>query len=172
MNLLHLTMALLIDLGLNKPPTGPPPTSWVFDPPSILHGKAVNDGLRTSDQRRALLGCYYLTAKASVCFKRLEAMRYNQHLDDCCQALNKAAEYPTDTLLVQLVQIHRVVEKYLPTVGARNYGSVPIKSFFGCLDEDIHRFTAAIPASLTNNGKNSLSCSSLVNSSYPLHTQA
>jgi hypothetical protein len=154
MNLLHLCMALTIDLGLNRPqPTG---AQWqlrvVIDTTSLLHGKRCTQGLSTADERRALLGCYWLSAKMSYSFKRVDAMRFTPHLEDCCQALLAEAEYPSDIALVQHVRLQRVVERYIPQALSQPVLPVPVRSFVKCFEEDIQRFRQSIPRDLLQDG--------------------
>ena len=149
MNLLHLCMASAIDLGLNRPlPSPQSQLGVVIDTTSLLHGRAVNQGVKTSEERRALLGCYYLFAKLSSSFKRLDPMRFTDHLENCCQALINNPEYSTDIILVQLVRLHRVVERYLPQAMGHSVLGVPVRSFVKCFEDDIQRFRQSIPQDL------------------------
>jgi hypothetical protein len=142
-------MALTIDLGLNRAQShGQWQLRVVIDTTSLLHGKGVTQGLRTADERRALLGCYYLFAKLSYSFKRLDPIRYTQHLEDCCQALLAEAEYPSDIVLVQHVRLQRVLERYLPNAVGQPELSVPVRSFVRCFEEDIQKFKQSVPRDL------------------------
>lgn len=149
MNLLHLCMALTVDLGLNRPQShGQLQLRVVIDTTSLLHGKGVTQGLRTADERRALLGCYYVCAKLSHSFKRLDPIRYTQHLEDCCQALIAEAEYPSDIVLVQHVRLLRVLERYHPHAIGQTALTVPVRSFVRCFEEDIQKFRQSVPREL------------------------
>ncbi|KEF58862.1 uncharacterized protein A1O9_03705 [Exophiala aquamarina CBS 119918] len=149
MNLLHLCIALTIDLGLNRPQSlGQWQLRVVIDTTSLLHGKGVSQGLRTTDEHRALLGVYFLCAKLSYAFKRLDPMRYTQHLEDCCQFLLTEAEYPSDITLVQHVRLQHILEKYMPDAMGLSALSVPVRSFVKCFEEDIKNFKQSVPRDL------------------------
>jgi len=153
MNLLHLCMALTIDLGFNRTQSQ---TQWqlrvIIDTTSLLHGKGVTQGLRTADERRALLGVYFLCAKLCYTFKRLDPIRWTQHLEDCCQALLADAEYPSDIALVHHVRLHHILERYLPEATGQSALSVPVRSFVNCFEDDIKRFKQSVPRDLLQSG--------------------
>lgn len=153
MNLLHLCMALTIDLGLNRAqPTGPWQLRVVIDTTSLLHGRGVTQGLRTADERRALLGCYWLCAKMCYSFKRLDPMRYTQHLEDCCEALLAEAEYVSDIALVHHVRLQHILERYLPQAMGHPSSPIPVRSFVKCFEEDIQKFKQSVPRDILESG--------------------
>lgn len=153
MNLLHLCMALTIDLGLNRAqPQGQWQLRVVIDTTSLLHGKGVTQGLRTADERRALLGVYFLFAKLSYTFKRLDPIRYTQHLENCCQTLLAEAEYPSDIALVQHVRLQHALERYLPDAMGQSALSVPVRIFVNCFEDDMKKFKQSVPRDLLESG--------------------
>ncbi|KAI1628076.1 hypothetical protein EDD37DRAFT_290559 [Exophiala viscosa] len=148
MNLLHLASALAIDLGINRPNhSGPwPPVGMVVDTNQLIHGKSVNHGCKTSDERRALLGVYYLTAELAACFRRVDSMQWTHHLEDCCNALLAADEYASDIEAVQMVRLHRMVGRYHD--GSVPLENVPISTYSRCVQDDFQRFRKDLPAGL------------------------
>lgn len=59
-NLLHMAKALVLDLGLSGPPDRKE-KSWIqLVATRVAHGERVNSTTRTNDERRALLGSFYL----------------------------------------------------------------------------------------------------------------
>jgi len=62
MNLVHLAMALLVDLGLNRTPHMSDQVRMSSDTDQLLYGKMVASGPQTNEERRALLGCFHLTS--------------------------------------------------------------------------------------------------------------
>ncbi|KIW33082.1 uncharacterized protein PV07_04577 [Cladophialophora immunda] len=153
MNLLHLATAMATDLGLNRPrqPAVLAPIGMVVDAAEMFHGKLVNHGVRTSDDRRALLGVYNLSGQISSCFRRSDPMRWTQHLEDSCNALIAAAEYPSDIYAVQLVRLHRVIEAYSPSLGLMTTSTVPLRSLMSCFEKDLQQYQESIPPSLAGN---------------------
>lgn len=153
MNLLHLALAMATDLGLTRPThIGKwPPLGVAIDTTLYIHGKPISQGLQTSDERRALLGVYHFGGQLSTCFRGLNLIRWSQHLEDCCTALSAAAEYPSDTLLLQLVELDRVAERYSPILGAQSIAGMPILSYINCFEEDLRRYQRNLPPVLADN---------------------
>jgi hypothetical protein len=78
---------------------------------------------------RAFLGCFYLSSMYILCstqyskqkltketsisasFKRVEAMPYTPYIEDCCTALERHNEFPTDICLAKLVRTQVVIRK-------------------------------------------------------------
>lgn len=65
-NLLQLSIALLVDLGLNKASYTPDKHQMVTDTTKMLHDNSVYSQIRTNDERRAFLGCFYLTSTLAI----------------------------------------------------------------------------------------------------------
>ncbi|OAP59769.1 hypothetical protein AYL99_04771 [Fonsecaea erecta] len=153
MNLLHLATAMATDLGLNRSrqPAVLAPFGMVFDTAEMFHGRLVKQGVQTSDDRRALLGVYHLSGQLSSCFRRSDPMRWTQHLEQCCNALVAAAEYPSDIYAVQLVRLHQVIEAYSPSLGLMTTSTVPLRSLMSCFEKDLERYQEGIPPSLAGN---------------------
>lgn len=61
-NILQLSVALLVDLGLNKAPCTSDKHQIVTDTTKMFHGNSAYSQVRTNDERRAFLGCFYLTS--------------------------------------------------------------------------------------------------------------
>lgn len=111
-NLLQLAMALVVDLGLNRKPASESDPKFVAFTPRIAHGKTVvgHSAVSTPDERRALAGTYYLYSMISTSFSRLDSLRYSTQMEECCRALEKAAERPSDETLCQLVRLQKMIE--------------------------------------------------------------
>ncbi|KKA16886.1 hypothetical protein T310_9500 [Rasamsonia emersonii CBS 393.64] len=109
-NLLQLAIALVADLGLNRPL---PINKYKAVPDvmrKVLQGSKVFETLRgTLEERRTFLGCFYLSSLFSSHLRGLEPLPYTPYVEECCQALVDAKQYPDDNYLVQLVRIQRVV---------------------------------------------------------------
>ncbi|KAB8231349.1 fungal specific transcription factor domain-containing protein [Aspergillus alliaceus] len=104
-NLIHLTIAQVINLGLDR-------AARAF--PSYLKELDI-EGTRpappTLEERRAYLGCYYLTSLLSACTRDMEPMRYTYFTQECCNIIRDGAEYDSDKYLVQLVGVAQLAEK-------------------------------------------------------------
>ncbi|KAE8036862.1 hypothetical protein FH972_009495 [Carpinus fangiana] len=109
-NLLQLAMALVVDLGLNRKPASELDPKFASFAPRIAHGKNVVSNVSTPDERRALAGTYYVYSMISTSFSRLDSLRYSTQMEECCKALEKAAERPGDEKLCQLVRLQKMIE--------------------------------------------------------------
>ena len=101
-NLIHLAMALVSDLGLNRNPQLPERMRFLGNntPPEVR--------ARTLEERRAMLGVWYVASVLHVGFSRVESLAYSKYVQSCLQELEGAREYESDALLVALVRIQRV----------------------------------------------------------------
>lgn len=111
--LLQLAIALVSDLNLNRGP------SWL-DKSKMIFATACSGtpifGPQTMDERRALLGCFYLSSATAASFQRLDAMRFTRQIEESCQALLQCAEYPTDLQLVYVVKIQYLTDRITQTI--------------------------------------------------------
>lgn len=151
MNLLHLSMSLVVDLGLGtvigRPPTGSARTI-ATDAESIIHGRAVTRGVRTNEERRAVLACYFLTSSYSFTFHRLDYMKFTTHLDQCCSDLAAASEYPTDVTLCGIVRLQNLVEQHL--IHADSQQQVPLAISVRLFREQFEAFRASLTPAVFN----------------------
>ncbi|KAJ9402483.1 transcriptional regulator family: Fungal Specific TF [Paecilomyces variotii] len=110
-NLLQLAVALVVDLGLNKGQSKPNVQcrfQKVSDAMGDVSGLGSSGGSGTLEERRAFLGCFYLTAVVSSVFRRMDPLRYTPYVEECCQILLSSKRYPTDTYLVELVRLQKI----------------------------------------------------------------
>ncbi|KAL1966514.1 hypothetical protein VTN77DRAFT_4436 [Rasamsonia byssochlamydoides] len=118
-NLLQLAIALVADLGLNRPLPTPGRRTAADVLRTALHGsKGARTVRGTLEERRTFLGCFYLSSMLSAHLKGLEPLPYTPYVEECCQVLVDAKEYPGDVYLVQLVRVQRIVNmigQHVPT---------------------------------------------------------
>ncbi|KAJ9616643.1 hypothetical protein H2200_000362 [Cladophialophora chaetospira] len=175
-NLLHLVMALMVDLRLHRQAAlrkCAKPQREYFR----MEGHGDTVAARTLEQRRTFLGCYYLTAVIAMTARDFEPVRYTRYAEECCQVILEAAEYPTDIYLVQVVKLlkpsvsphtlqnmlllihYYSIETYLceialdDKVETSRYGSFSttrLSLLFACLRSAKHFFESfyAIPATI------------------------
>ncbi|ERS96503.1 hypothetical protein HMPREF1624_07419 [Sporothrix schenckii ATCC 58251] len=108
-NLLHLASSLVGDLGLGKPARIAERTDLM-----VLHPNPPSP--RTHEERRALLGLWYLRSSVALCFQKSEPMRFTPYMRQCLHELEAAADASSDATLVALVRMQQLAEK----VGACN----------------------------------------------------
>ncbi|KAJ5619479.1 hypothetical protein N7510_003463 [Penicillium lagena] len=103
-NLTHLAISMTGDMGLDrrtKPRETAPYLTMDPEEPRAM----------TNEERRVLVGAWYMGSNAALSFNKLESPRYTKHHDQCLNELKDAAEYETDELLVQLVRIQHLTER-------------------------------------------------------------
>ncbi|OQV08214.1 Fungal specific transcription factor domain-containing protein [Cladophialophora immunda] len=120
-NLIHLIMAMMIELGLNKEVYSKNLRPGLFarsgyfgETGSVPLATAMMNRVtplrsstaRTLEERRTFLGCFFLTSIISMCKRDVEPIRYSRYADECCRAISEAAEYPTDVYVVHLARLH------------------------------------------------------------------
>ncbi|KAF7525678.1 hypothetical protein PCG10_004669 [Penicillium crustosum] len=108
----HLLVAQSLSLGLNQEMAYQKslnyPLTYLKDTITEDHHNPV----RTLEERRTYLGCYYLITMLSTCVKDLGSIiRFTRYTDECCNVLDQIAEYPTDASAVQLIRAMNVADK-------------------------------------------------------------
>ena len=140
MNLLHLAKALLIDLGLNRPPGfGIFQIKMSSDATEMIHGSRHDARTHSLEERRACLGIYHVYHRYNAAFRRLDPITWSEHFETCCQALQNAAEYPSDTYAVALVRLDHILERYTSSGGFKPGSSMPIPSYIKLFSEELNR---------------------------------
>ncbi|KAF2687514.1 hypothetical protein K458DRAFT_415743 [Lentithecium fluviatile CBS 122367] len=106
LNLLHLAVSMLTELGLNKESH-----AW-----SNTGAGAVGDlgrhrmveATRTLEERRAVLGVFWLSSITKTCLKDMDsAAKFARYMEKFCQMLEVAQDQPSDAYLVQLVRLQQ-----------------------------------------------------------------
>ncbi|KAJ5597050.1 hypothetical protein N7450_003508 [Penicillium hetheringtonii] len=110
-NLIHLTLAVLADLGFDKPAHPNDRRTVIFDGSRSSYGFAEEGNSMDNEDRRTLLGCFYVTSVASAVFRRVDAIPYSRHLNQALEILAEAREHPADELLVHHVRLQSLVEQ-------------------------------------------------------------
>ncbi|KAF7537789.1 hypothetical protein G7054_g3480 [Neopestalotiopsis clavispora] len=110
---------------------------------------------RTNEEKRALLGVWYMSSIAGLVVEQLAVTKYTKYLDECLKELEDAGECKTDQLAVQLVRIQRLTEEIChfhsrdALVGG--YPSPPAVSTTARLEGfqvELDRLRSALPSSL------------------------
>ncbi|OKO93709.1 hypothetical protein PENSUB_11988 [Penicillium subrubescens] len=102
-------MGLVCDLGINKPVPTEYSTMQAFK--SAVGFKQNMPTTRTMEERRAALGCFLITSSVALTMSRIDALRWNPHMEESLSVLMNAKECPEDERLVSLVKIHLVMDK-------------------------------------------------------------
>lgn len=104
-NLIRLAVSLVEDIDLSTCPKSQQRRSQL---PLVRAEEPVS---RTNEEKRALLGVWYMSSNAGLVVKQLAFTRYTKYMDQCLKDLDDAREYKTDQLAIQLVHIQQLTEK-------------------------------------------------------------
>ena len=130
--LLHLTMALTHDLEIDRAPGFCEKVALMAA--SQAHGVPQPAKVVTNDERRAVLGTFYLTSQILTSFRKIDTLHWSPWLTKCAEALTQAKEYESDLLLVQLAQSQRIMQEAMGTECDHAPVSFYAKSFLSDLD--------------------------------------
>ncbi|KAF2675696.1 hypothetical protein K458DRAFT_437813 [Lentithecium fluviatile CBS 122367] len=104
-NLIRLAVSLVEDLDLSTCPKSQQRRSQL---PLVRAEEPVS---RTNEEKRALLGVWYMSSNAGLVVKQLAFTRYTKYMDQCLKDLDDARENKTDQLAIQLVRTQRLTER-------------------------------------------------------------
>lgn len=157
-SLLQLAIGLLADLGLHKrPSTTHPAFGSIVDDAADLRNDLQPQPGHSSDDRRAALGVYYIASIRCSILGKLSGVEYTPRLDECTRQLLQDQEYPTDLLLVNLVQIRQIAIKVNDafgntgdTLGDKTSGSVRA-IVVASIRNELDTFTNSLPKHLQSN---------------------
>ncbi|KAL9016820.1 MAG: hypothetical protein Q9185_005864 [Variospora sp. 1 TL-2023] len=108
-SLAQLAIAILYDLGLDKPSLSDPGLMLEYDLKGLPR-PSQGPGLRTTEERRALLGCFLLSSVPSFARKG-QALPWTAYCTECLLVLEERKEFASDELLVPLLRSRLLVEK-------------------------------------------------------------
>lgn len=118
-NALHLAFALVADLGLNRNPQ-------LAERTKLLVANPPEPSPRTLEERRAMLGVWYLSSMFNIAFSRVESLTYSRYVQSCVLELESAREYESDAVLVSLVRIqHLTAQVHLLNLDETNETILP-----------------------------------------------
>ncbi|PVH87891.1 hypothetical protein DL98DRAFT_566293 [Cadophora sp. DSE1049] len=103
-NLMQLAISIMGDMDLNRDP-----------------GRRVKQAVlaidyeapraRSNDERRAVVGVWYMSSNVALTFNKGQSDKYTKYHDQCLEELERAAEFESDLLLVQLVRIQHLIQR-------------------------------------------------------------
>ncbi|KAF8542651.1 hypothetical protein BDD12DRAFT_978913 [Trichophaea hybrida] len=154
--LLQLAVALVVDLKLNETPPQANTKQKIAVEVSHPSTEDNRNKYGSFEEKRALVGCYYLSSAVSMSFKKLNALRFTQRIEDCCQALAQAAEYASDVDLVHCVRLQNIAEKisqYFPYSEpfAAQTPNLPLEMYVKALQTELQAFMSGLPFNFQQN---------------------
>ncbi|KAF5020108.1 hypothetical protein F66182_7871 [Fusarium sp. NRRL 66182] len=149
-NLIALAATLVGELGLHRSPT-------ILERTNLMVVNPFQPRDRTNEERRALLGIWFLSSSMSLGFLRIEPMRYTKYIQSCLSVLEKEREYETDIRLVYLVRIQHLTERISqlnspddPAEEVAGLPSAPLSAYVSAFDNELDRMRQGLPPELQN----------------------
>lgn len=149
--LLHLAQAQVADMGLGKEPE-------LHERTNIMVLAPGKPRPRKSDEKRALLGVWFLTSVMSATLLKAPSPRFTKYLKKCLVDVETWPEYDTDGLLVQLVEIQRLTEQIHNWIvrdedeaDIPGLPTAPLAAYQGAFDAEIRRRQDSLPENLRSN---------------------
>lgn len=102
----QLAISLVGELGLNHNPSEVHPPFCVDN-----HRPPTTSMQRTNEERRAVLGCFYVSSVISASLQRVESLRWTPYMRECLDVLEQSRETLTDEDLVYQIKLQILVEK-------------------------------------------------------------
>ncbi|CAJ2500783.1 Uu.00g036360.m01.CDS01 [Anthostomella pinea] len=150
-NLIALANSLVADLGINRLPELQERTRLLVPNPEAPKA-------RTSDEKRALCGVWYMNSIVALAFQRMDPIKYTPYADQCLKDLDSAKEYETDSLLVLLVRIQHLSERIAQLHDKDNLEDdltgitrAPMNAYFGVFQAELDKYRTALPRQLRSN---------------------
>ncbi|KAI8684842.1 hypothetical protein NCS57_00151300 [Fusarium keratoplasticum] len=147
-NLIAMAVTLVGELGLHRSPT-------VLERTNLMVVKPFQPERRTNEERRALLGVWFLSSAMSLGFSRIESMRYTKYIQECLGVLEREKEYPTDTRLVYLVRIQHLTERISqlnspddPAEEVAGLPTAPLSAYVSAFQGELDRIRNGLPPEL------------------------
>lgn len=97
----------------------------------------------------------------SLCFKKIDGIRYSQHVDTCCTSLLMLEECGSDSSLVAAVRLQCIIEKmqdvFLPRHVPYDTIRAPIALHVNAFQAELKAFKASLSEDIQQNCKQSAS---------------
>lgn len=90
--------------------------------------------------------------------RKIDALRWTPHLDECLEVLNDKHESPVDDILVQQVRMQLIVEKITRgpwndgVISTAEHSNVPLCFYLNALLSQLQEVKTKIPPHLKDNG--------------------
>ncbi|RMY43651.1 hypothetical protein D0865_11094 [Hortaea werneckii] len=139
-NLLHLAMAAVVDLAIDRPPG--------MNGDGSFKAAAMKQGAThfvqrtpTLEEYRALAGVFYLSSTVATSFKKLDPFQPTKYLDECIMHLAEAKEYQSDALLVQMVRLQKIAHEVIATEAS----TAPMQMYVKVFEAEVEKLQSQMP---------------------------
>ncbi|KAK9490421.1 hypothetical protein V1508DRAFT_424967 [Lipomyces doorenjongii] len=146
-SLTQLAISIIGDMGLNTKELRT----------RVLLMNSEEPKVRTNDERRAVVGVWYMSSNAAA-LSFTEPARYTKYFDQCLVELEEAAEYETDELLVHMVRIQHLTQRIFQ-INNRDQRvdklpgipRVPAAAYHTAFQTELARLRSSLPSKLRSN---------------------
>ncbi|KAL8832018.1 MAG: hypothetical protein Q9170_005051 [Blastenia crenularia] len=107
-NLTYLTIALIMELGLNKSKPKDMPHLLLEYNAQGCPEKFCQLQERTMEERRAVIGCFVITSIITNYFSKSDPMRWTPYLEECLKVMSEQKECPGDIHLAQYTRLQLI----------------------------------------------------------------
>lgn len=157
-NVIQLAIAILADLGLNKP---------VLKEPFVILSEFDSRGCpgrpitttRSLEERRAAVACYSVSQLVTTYFARTEPLRWTAYLEECLWILSASEEAPGDKVLVHMVRLQVILSRSFEAPWHDDFSSVkddlakaPMICYTSALNAQLNEYRSKLPDDLRENG--------------------
>ena len=131
--------------------------SWLLF--RYFHVSGLTRILRAVRSLSSYADTHYLFSRASMCVRDIYPIQHSKYVDECCQAISAAAEYPTDIYVVHLTRLHgmadRISRSLTPDVwhGTPASGSAPLGACVKSLESELLQLRSSLLEGERHNGK-------------------
>ncbi|KIN05469.1 hypothetical protein OIDMADRAFT_153650 [Oidiodendron maius Zn] len=155
-SLVQLAIAILYDLGLDKPPSKDPALALTYDLKGIKQPSRFSRP-PTMEERRALLGCFLMSSVSSSFLQKGDTLRWTAYSNECLRVIERQKEFASDELLAHLVKLRLISERMVdtPCTGAIMEGdcgmTLPVVFYLKSLESQLRDFKSTISSALADN---------------------
>ncbi|KAH8801793.1 hypothetical protein F5884DRAFT_847663 [Xylogone sp. PMI_703] len=153
MRLIQLAIAILYDLGIDKPPSKDPALMLAYDMKGIRKPSRLSRA-PTMEERRALLGCFLMSSVSGSLLRKGDTLRWTKYSNECLHVLETEKEFESDIFLVQLIKLHLISERVADAPWSNTaiqeacYMKPPASFYLRSLESQLQNFRSSIPDEL------------------------
>ena len=151
-NICALALAVLADLGLNKPILREVCVVLAEFDSKGCPGRTVAN-TRTLEERRAALAAFSVSQLVTTYFSKLEPLRWTPYLDECLRVLSTSEEASSDRRLVHIVRLQAVVSKTSEAPWQDESSKTPVLYYINALNAQLEQYHADLPEDMRENGQ-------------------
>ena len=173
-SLVQLAIAILYDLGLDKPPSEDPALILTYDLKGIGQPSRLSRS-PTMEERRALLGCFLMSSvygcvhlqpfpangsRSTSFLQKGDTLSWTAYSNECLREIETQKEFASDVLLAHLVKLRLISERVInaPWTGAIIGDCsmrLPATFYLKSLEAQLRDFKSTISSAWADNSESS-----------------